>query len=94
MMWASSGGPDDWSVAWVVDGSVDGFTICVAGMWRMKRAAEAAEAVQTSVSSEDRMLEGCAREVEASSSKLKADGCGHSFLSGVRGIFSPRRPYV
>lgn len=34
------GGPDDWRVACVVEGRVEGFTRMVLGTWRSRRAAD------------------------------------------------------
>jgi len=42
--YASSGGPDDCSVACVVDGIAEGLTRCVLGIWSRKRAAVEREA--------------------------------------------------
>lgn len=56
--YASRGGPLDWRVAWVVEGSVEGFSPPVDGIWRRKRAAEAVDARAARVA-----IENCIAEV-------------------------------
>jgi hypothetical protein len=50
------GGPEEDKEAWVVEGSVEGFRRAVVGMWRVKRAAEMADASQARVANEVRIL--------------------------------------